>query len=461
MAGTAALQQTLYDEMLSRIAEDDESPPYLLGTHLYFARVTKGSQYPVYLRKKTHRANAAEQVVLDLNELAAEGGGKEFVSVAAIEISDDEDHVAYLEDTAGFRQYVLHTKNLVSGQTSNLAIARVDGVAFSADGNSLYYVTEDEQTKRADKLFRHVIGDDPSTDALLYEETDEMYILQIERSRSKRFLFVTSASKTTSEVRLIDLQASDPRSAAAAPRVVATRRPHVEYYCDHHDEHLYILTNDTGRNFRLVKTLLASTDPLQWTEVLPERPQVMLEGMQIFRQQLVLAIRQDALPALEVLDFASGETRLIPQSEAVYDLHPVDNHDLDQKAVRVRYHSPHHRTDVHRLRSGHRRADRRARAEDPRLRPEPLPDGARHHHRTRRTHRDSRLARLRQGYQARWHASALSLRVRLVRHLPGARLLARATVAARPRHRPRSRPHPRRAAISASAGTIRGASRPR
>ena len=343
MAGTAALQKTLYDEMVSRTAEDDESPPYRQGTHLYFSRVTKGAQYPVYLRKKAHGphgADAAEEVVLDLNALARDGGGKAFVSVAAMAISDDENEVAYLEDTAGFRQYVLRTKNLVSGTTSALAIPLVDGVAFSADGKSLYYVTEDAQTKRPDKLFHHAIGSDPSTDVLLFEEKDEMYTLNLDRSRSKRFLFVTSASKTTSEVRLVDLHAKDPRSAAAAPRVVAARRQNVEYYCDDHGADLFLLTNDTGRNFRLAKTPIASTDPSHWAEVVAERPQVMLEGMQTFAHQLVLSIRKDALPTLEVLDFATGKTRLIPQHEAVYDLRTVDNHELDQKAVRVRYDSP-------------------------------------------------------------------------------------------------------------------------
>jgi oligopeptidase B len=246
MAGTEALQKTLYEEMVSRIAEDDESPPYRLGTYLYFSRVQKGAQYPVYLRKKAEAegaSSAPEEVVLDLNELAR---GKTFVSVAALEISDDETEIAYREDTAGFRQYVLHTRNLVTGKSSDLAIPRVDGVAFSADGKSLFYVTEDEQTKRSNKLFHHRLGTDPATDVLLYEEKDEMYILHIERSRSKRWLFVTSASKTTSEVRLVELHAADPRSPAAAPRLVAARRPNIEYYCDDHESELYILTNDPG-----------------------------------------------------------------------------------------------------------------------------------------------------------------------------------------------------------------------
>ena len=352
MAGTAALQKTLYDEMVSRTAEDDESPPYRLGTHLYFSRITKGAQYPVYLRKPcpgsdreakaAHAggANPPEEVVLDLNELAKAGGGQAFVSIAGVEISDDENEVAYLEDTAGFRQYVLHTKNLVTGKTSGLSIPRVDGVAFSADGKSLFYVTEDEQTKRSNKLFHHQVGSEPSTDVLLYEEKDEMFDLRIERSRSKRFLYATSGSRTTSEVRLVDLHAKDPRSPAAAPRVVAPRRHNVEYYCDDHGNDLYILTNDTGRNFRLAKTPIDRTSPSHWTEVVAERPTVMLEGMQTFAHQLVLSIRKEALPTLEVLDFATGKTRLIPQKEAVYELHPVDNHELDQKAVRVRYDSP-------------------------------------------------------------------------------------------------------------------------
>ena len=201
MAGTAALQQTLYDEMLSRIAEDDES-------------AALPARHPPVLRPR-HQGVAVSGLPAEENAPGQRGGAGRARSerargrrrrqgVRQRRRHRDLRRRGPRRPTSKTRPASVstssHTKNLVSGQTSNLAIARVDGVAFSADGNSLYYVTEDEQTKRADKLFRHVIGDDPSTDALLYEETDEMYILQIERSRSKRFLFVTSASKTTSEV---------------------------------------------------------------------------------------------------------------------------------------------------------------------------------------------------------------------------------------------------------------------
>src|SRR5262249_32702055 len=141
--------------------------------------------------------------------------------------SEDGNLFAYSTDETGFRQYALVVKDLRTGTVSPVISERVTSVAWANDNRTLLYTTEDETTKRSNKLFRHVLGD--AAGQLLYEETDELYRVFVRKSRSKAFIFVTSASSTTSEVRYLAADA-----AAGALRLLAPRRKGHEYYADHH-----------------------------------------------------------------------------------------------------------------------------------------------------------------------------------------------------------------------------------
>ena len=213
---TEALQKTLYDEMLGRIKEDDSTPPYVNGGYTYYWRFEKG------------------------------------------------------------KQYTLKTKDLRTNKLGTEAIPRVASVEWAKDGKTLLYVTEDEQTKRSNKLFRHVLGADASKDTLVYEEKDEMFDLSIDRTRSNAFAIVTSTSRTTSEVRVID-----SRKPTSAPVLITPREKDHEYYVSHRGDTFYIRTNSGGRNFRLVTAPVADPQRSKWKELLPHRTDVMLEGMSL------------------------------------------------------------------------------------------------------------------------------------------------------------------------------------
>lgn len=266
---TEALQKTLHDEMLGRIKEDDSTPPYVNGGYTYYWRFEEGKQYSIRCRKK--RGDNTEVVLLDLNEIART---EKFVVVNAFNVSDDGNTLAYLIDTVGLRQYTLKTKDLRTDKLGTEAIPRVASVEWAKDGKTLLYVTEDEQTKRSNKLFRHVLGADASKDTLVYEEKDEMFDLSIDRTRSKAFAIVTSTSRTTSEVRVID-----SRKPTSAPVLIAPREKDHEYYVSHRGDTFYIRTNSGGRNFRLVTAPVADPQRSKWKELLPHRTDVMLEGM--------------------------------------------------------------------------------------------------------------------------------------------------------------------------------------
>src|SRR3989475_8366630 len=272
MKPTQPLQKTLYDEMLSRIQEDDSTPPVRIGSAWYYQRTEKGKQYPILCRKSV--LDAPELVILDVNALAA---GKRFLGLGGWEVSDDGTQLAYTTDETGFRQYDLHVRDLRSGADGPEKIARVDSVAWTRDGKVLCYVVEDEQEKRPYQLWRHVVGSSAKDD-LVYEEKDHAFNLEGDRSRSKDFIFLTSASHTTSEVRFFG--ASDPNAALV---LLQPREPGHEYYADARAGTLYIRTNSAGRNFRLVTAPVWAPRKENWTELVPHRGDVMLQDVEVFR----------------------------------------------------------------------------------------------------------------------------------------------------------------------------------
>jgi oligopeptidase B len=344
---TAPFQEKLYQEMLGRILQTDLSVPYRLRGNLYFTRTEEGKQYPIHLRRRDTE-NAPEELLLDLNALAA---GHSFLSLGAFAVSDDNSLLAYSLDTTGFRQYTLQIKNLTTGETLPVRIERVTSAAWAADNRTLFYTVEDETTKRSYCLYRHVLGA-TELDTLLYEERDERFRLDVERTRSGAFLLLTIASHTTSEVRFL---------AAAQPnadfRLIAPREDNHEYYADHHpglsgDRSggvFYIRTNSGGRTFRLMTAAVGDPRSDGWREFIPNRPEVMLASAQAFASHLVLYEREGGLPYLRILPLgevardAAGDplasSQRIAFSEPVYNASLGTNPEFVTSHLRFQYES--------------------------------------------------------------------------------------------------------------------------
>jgi len=344
---TAPFQEKLYQEMLGRILQTDLSVPYRLRGYLYFTRTEEGKQYLMHLRRRDTE-NAPEELLLDLNALAA---GHSFLSLGAFAVSDDNSLLAYSLDTTGFRQYTLQIKNLTTGETLPVRIERVTSAAWAADNRTLFYTVEDETTKRSYRLYRHVLGA-TELDTLLYEERDERFRLDVERTRSGAFLLLTIASHTTSEVRFL---------AAAQPnadfRLIAPREDNHEYYADHHpglsgDRSggvFYIRTNSGGRTFRLMTAAVGDPRSDGWREFIPNRPEVMLASAQAFASHLVLYEREGGLPYLRILPLgevardAAGDplasSQRIAFSEPVYNASLGANPEFVTGHVRFQYES--------------------------------------------------------------------------------------------------------------------------
>ena len=332
MKPTEAFQAALYAEMLARIKEDDTTVPFQRGRHFYYSRTEKGRQYPIYCRREGSLA-APEAVTLDLNALAE---GHAFLSVGAHTVSDDGRLLAYSVDVTGSREYTLHVKDLATGELLPERIEKVAAVAWTADPATFFYVTEDP-AKRPHRLWRHRLG--ATADDLLYEETDTLFRLYVERSRSLAYVFAVAASHTSSEVRF--LPAAAP---AGAWTLIAAREKDHEYDVDHGvwrgDDVFYVRTNGAGRrHFRLVTAPVSDPGPDRWTELVPHRETVMLEGVDVFAAHYVVQEREDGLTRLRVTDLATRGAHDVLFPEPAYEATPESNHEFTARRYRFRYQS--------------------------------------------------------------------------------------------------------------------------
>ena len=340
---TEAFQEKLYLEMLARVQQTDLSVPYKQRGYFYYSRTQEGKQYPIYCRRPD-KMGGEEEIILDLNALAE---GQAFLGLDSYEVSDDNYLLAYSTDTTGFRQYTLEIKDLRTGKVLPERFERVTSAAWAADNRTLFYTVEDAVTKRSHRLYRHTLGS-LEADPVLYEETDERFRIELERTRSGAFLVLTSASHTATEVRY--LRAYQP---AGEFRLIAVREEDHEYYVDHlpgltpnsSDGLFYIRTNFGGRTFRLVTAPVSDSRRESWREVIPNRPEVMLAEAESFQTHLVLLEREDGLPYLRIVDLTADSPTLLAAShrieftEPAYDASLGENPEFSMEFVRYQYES--------------------------------------------------------------------------------------------------------------------------
>ena len=328
MKPTAALQDKLYAEALSHIKQTDDTVAYESNSYFYYSRTREGLQYPIYCRKHGS-LSAPEEVILDLNELAKD---QKFLAVGLRAVSDDGNLLAYTVDTTGYRQYTLHVKDLRTGKLLAENIERVDNAAWSTDNKTIFYVTEDQVTKRHDRFWRHVVGTDKSD--LIYEEKDELFDIGCTRTRDKAVILLQAAAKTSTEFRY--LPADQP---SAALKVILARQPDHEYDVDHRGNLFYIRTNKGAKNFRVVTAAVTDPSERNWRQFVAHRPAVKVEGISLFSDQAVLSEWENGLEQIEIVNFVNGERKRIAYPEPVYAAGLGPNFEFKTRMLRYNYQS--------------------------------------------------------------------------------------------------------------------------
>jgi oligopeptidase B len=323
--------EKLYNETLNHIKQSDTSVPYRKHGYWYYSRTEEGKQYPVLCRKK-ETLSAPEEVMLDVNELAK---GEKFMSLGATEVSDDSNLLAYTTDNVGFRQYKLHVKDLHTGHLLPDTAERVDSIAWAADNNTLFYTTEDAQTKRSDLIHRHVLGTDAATDPVVFNEKDERYNVDLGRTRDGKYLLLSSESHVTTEERFVG--ADNP---AGDWKLIERRKEGVKYYADEGGGVFYIRVNDTDPAYRLVTAPVESPGKAHWTELIAARKEVPIEDEDTFKSFYVVTERVKGLPVLRVATLGSKDAHTIDMPEPAYSLGAAKNEEFDTGKYRYTYESP-------------------------------------------------------------------------------------------------------------------------
>ena len=328
MKPTEPLQEKLFKEMKARIKETDLSVPVKKGNYYYYTRTVENEQYRILCRKEGS-LDAAEQVLLDLNQLAA---GHDYCGLGVYEVSPDQQLLAYAMDYAGNERYQLRFKDLRTGQ---LLPELVDSVATSlewaADNRTVFYAVADSSW-RDYRLYRHQLGADPAKDALIYEEPDESFSIYISKSKSEQYLFLNARSETSAEVRF--LAADNPEGQF---KIICPRQKEMEYEVEHHGDTFLIVTNDQAKNFKLVEAPVENPGKENWKEVIGNRENVKLDAIDVYRGYIALFERSEGLPRIRIWNLTTGDIRSIEFPEVVYSCYGSDNPDYESKLLRFIY----------------------------------------------------------------------------------------------------------------------------
>lgn len=330
MQPVAGLKDKLYNEILARIKQTDESVPYFKNGYWYMTRFKEGGEYPIYVRKKG-TMDAPDEVMLDVNEMAKP---YKFYQVSNLSVSPDNKLLSYGVDTLSRRKYTLFFKNLETGETLTKNIPNTEGYGtWAADNNTLFYTTKDEVTLRSDKVMRYDLGNDKSD--LVYQEKDETYSVGVGKSKSEHYIGIACNSTLSSEMRFIDASKPTSEFTIFLPR----QKDHL-YTLEDYNGEWYITTNWNAKNFRLMKAPINSKSQKEWVEVIPHRTDVMINGTEIFRDYLVVNERKNAATMLRIIPWdKSKKEHYLDFGEPAYTAYSAYNPEYNTELLRYGYSS--------------------------------------------------------------------------------------------------------------------------
>lgn len=324
---TERLQQKLYDEMLGRIKQTDNSVPVRDNGWFYSTRTEQGKNYPIFVRRKG-TPTAAEQVYFDQNR---EAEGKPYHGLGGMDISPNSQLMIYLEDTTAFRVYTLKVKDLATGQVVDQLKNVWNGTAWADDNKTFFYMTADS-AKRGDRIWRHVLGTPRSQDVQIFHEPNVLNNAGVFRSRSGKYVFVTADGFTSSEWRMIPTA-----NPMAEPVVLAPRRAGIEYSIDHMDGYFLQYTNDGAVNFKVQRA--PEANPTSWTDWLPARDTAFVEGIDAFRDFVVVSERSGGLRRIRITNIRTSATHYVIFPEKAYGVFLGGNPEYNTETIRFTYSS--------------------------------------------------------------------------------------------------------------------------
>ena len=326
---TEQLQKDLFEEIKSRIKEDDESVPFKYNGYWYITRFEKGKEYPIYSRKKEN-LDAKEEILFDVNELAKPFS---YYQLAGLNVSENNELAAFAQDTLSRRIYTIQIKNLKTGEILPDKIENTTGGSVWASDNKTIFYTRRGDDLRPYQIWKHTLGTPQSEDELVFEETDDTFRTFVYKTKSREYIVIGSSSTVADEYRFIPANDID-----AEWKIIQKRERNLEYSIEHYGDHFYILTNkDNATNFKLMKTPIDQTEKNNWIDVIPHRENVLLENFEIFNNWLVLEERKDALTQINIRSWDDKINYYLPFKEEVFTAYIGNNVDFDSEILRYGY----------------------------------------------------------------------------------------------------------------------------
>ncbi|MPT32556.1 MAG: S9 family peptidase [Chryseobacterium sp.] len=329
MKDTEDLQNELYEEMKSRYKKDDQSLPYFFNQYWYIVRYEDGKEYPIFSRKFQSLENE-EEVLLDVNILAE---GEEYFDIGSVSVSVNNDFIAYSSDKTGRRIYTIFFKNLKTGEILEDKIENTTGKAvWAGDNQHVFYIRKDESL-RAFQIHRHEIGTETEKDVLIFHEEDETFDVNVFKTKSLEYIFISSSSTNEDEHRFIPAD-----NVFADWKIIQERTEDLEYSVEHYQDDFYIITNaDDSINFKIVKTKVSQPEIENWVDFIPHRENVLLEGFEIFNDYFVIEEREKGLLQIKIIESKTGDSHYLPFSDPTYTAYIGTNMEFDTEKLRFGY----------------------------------------------------------------------------------------------------------------------------
>ena len=330
MSSTKTFQENLFTEMKARIKEKDESVPVFKNGYFYYTRTEDGKQYYKYCRKKGS-LDAPEEVLLDVDQMAE---GHSYFSASGFDISGDNNLLAYGVDLVSRRQYTIYVKNLATGEILKDAIQNTEGdPCWAADNKTIFYTSKNPVTLLSEKIMRHKLGTDAAEDVLVYEEKDKSNYIGVGKSKNNQYIFIVSQATMSSEWRFIDSARPDD-----AFKVFQPRMKDVLYEVIPLADKFLVLTNkDEAKNFKLMECPLDKTEASGWKEVIAVRNDVLLQGVQEFKDFIVINERKDGLVKLRIRSLKDNSEHYVDFGEPAYAANFGANPEYDSSNLRYNY----------------------------------------------------------------------------------------------------------------------------
>ena len=329
LAPVRDLEQTIFEEMKRRTKEDEASVPYKKGDYYYYSRFEKDQQYPIYARKK-ESLTANEDIFLNVNDLAR---GKSYCQVGAIAISPNQEIIAYTVDFTGRRFYDVYFKNLKTGKTESYTIDKTaGGIVWAADNQTLFYSQQNADTLRSDKIFRYDLKTNKSD--LVYFEKDDTFSVSISESLTKKYIYITSGSTLSTEVRY--LPSDKPFDTF---KIFLTREKEHEYSVTDGDDAFYIVTNKHAKNYKIMKTDFQHTDIKHWKNVIPHSETNYIADLTVFKNYIAVSERREGLQQIRILSKDLKTDFHIPFKDKSYVAELGTNREYNSDILRYDYES--------------------------------------------------------------------------------------------------------------------------